>query len=101
MKPTHLLAAAGALLLTACFATLDDLSELKKEAAACAPGDTCVFAGGLDCTCASPVNAKRAAEVEALAESVSCFGEGMVECGYGPEAGAACVEGRCEPAAAL
>ncbi|MGI5862642.1 MAG: hypothetical protein ACOX6T_11375 [Myxococcales bacterium] len=81
-------------------ATIEDLSELKKEAAACAPGDTCVFAGGLDCACATPVTAKRAAEVEERAQSVSCFGEGVVECPHGPGAAAECVEGHCRAAAA-
>ena len=100
MHPKRLFVAlAAALGLTGCFASKHDLAKLRKEAAACLPGESCVFAGGLDCSCPAPVNAKRAVEVDEFAAGVSCFGEGQVECGNRADSAAECVEGQCRPAA--
>ena len=61
-------------LLSGCCESIEDFSAQRAEAAACAAGDTCVLAGSAQCLCAAPVNASRAAEIEAAAEGVCCGG---------------------------
>lgn len=56
-----------------------ELAALAREAAACGPGDTCVLAGQSTCWCGSPVNARRAQEVDEFAAHVNCGGE-VVSC---------------------
>jgi len=77
--------------------TKDSFFALRDEAASCKDGDTCIFAGATDCLCPAPVNASRAEEINDTAESVSCIGEGEVDCRYTLESGAYCLEGQCKP----
>ncbi len=65
--------------LSGCCESIESFSEHRAEAAACSPGDTCVLAGGSQCLCAAPVNASRAAEIEAAADEVCCGGA-QVDC---------------------
>lgn len=60
--------------LSGCCESIESFSEQRQDAAACSPGDTCVLAGGAQCLCAAPVNASRAAEIEAAADEVCCGG---------------------------
>jgi hypothetical protein len=69
----------AALAFAACAPTTEDLSALIEESRACGEGDTCALAGGGTCTCDTPVNGARAAEVDELARRVACYGA-MVEC---------------------
>lgn len=72
--------------------SLEEFSAQVREARACGEGDTCVLAGGGTCTCASPVNASRAAEINDAVERVDCEGS-MVDCiGYRT---ARCENGQC------
>jgi hypothetical protein len=67
-----------ALAFAACAPTTADLSALIDEARACDEGDTCVLAGSGRCSCNTPVNGARAAEVNDLASQVACIG--VVDC---------------------
>lgn len=99
---TRIRVALASLAVTACAppsAGVDTaaFSSLANEAARCAPGDACVLAGASDCTCARPVNAARADEVQAAADALQCC-EGntcmYVSCkSTGGEP--ACVDGEC------
>lgn len=83
--------------LPACVDPKERLAELIDEAAACEPGDTCVLAGDSGCTCAQPVNADRADEVDEAAKDVQCcnlVGQCVaVECASFENV--RCEEGRC------
>jgi hypothetical protein len=61
-----------ALALTACESAEERLDRVIDEAKACEEGDTCVVAGGTDCTCGAPVNEEKAAEVTAAAADIEC-----------------------------
>ena len=78
-----LLAAA----LPACGSSIAELSSLVREARDCSDGDSCVLAGGSQCTCDTAVNAKRKQDVDLAAAMVDCGGA-MVEC-------AACIDPQC------
>ena len=65
--------------LSGCCLSHEEFEQQREEAAACAPGDTCVLAGSAQCLCAGPVNASKAAEVNAAAQEVCCGGA-RVEC---------------------
>lgn len=66
-------------LAAGCGVSIEDFNALVEDARACQAGDTCVLAGGGQCTCNSPVNASRAVEIDEAAEDVRCGGA-MVEC---------------------
>ena len=72
--------------------TREQFEAMVESARACAPGDTCALAGGGACLCAQPVNASRAAELDAAAARVECGGA-VVRC-MNPGA-ARCEAGRC------
>lgn len=55
------------------------LQALVEGARACAGGEACALAGAGTCTCAQPVNASRAAEIDAAAARVDCGGA-VVRC---------------------
>jgi hypothetical protein len=65
---------ASVVFLSACCASEEDFSEQVAEAQACSPGDTCVLAGSAQCLCARPVNASKAAEIDAAAKGICCGG---------------------------
>ena len=77
--------AAGAL-------SSEQLQALVDGARACAQGEACALAGAGTCTCAQPVNASRAAEIDAAAARVDCGGA-VVRCAN-PGA-ARCEAGQC------
>jgi hypothetical protein len=54
--------------------TDEELQQIIEEAKACAPGDTCVLAGGGRCTCAQPVNAEHRERVEQAVADHDCGG---------------------------
>jgi hypothetical protein len=84
--------AAGVALL-ACGISDAEYARIVDDAAVCSPGEACVLAGGSDCTCPQPVNARNAARVNAAADDVRC-GNIMVKCrGFGEPR---CANGRCE-----
>jgi hypothetical protein len=70
----------------------EQLSALVEGARACTEGEACALAGGGTCTCAQPVNASRAAEIDAAAARVECGGA-VVRCAN-PGA-ARCEAGQC------
>ena len=70
---------ASVVFLSGCCLSQEDFAEQRQDAAACSPGDTCVLAGSAQCLCPGPVNASRAAEIEAAADDVCCGG-GHVDC---------------------
>jgi hypothetical protein len=70
---------ASVVVLSGCCLSEEEFSHQRQDAAACSPGDTCVLAGSAQCLCAGPVNASRAAEIEAAAGEVCCGGA-QVEC---------------------
>jgi hypothetical protein len=70
----------------------EQLQALVDEARACAQGEACALAGAGTCTCAQPVNASRAAEIDAAAARVECGGA-VVRCAN-PGA-ARCEAGQC------
>lgn len=61
-----------ALFAVGCESPEQRLARMIDEAMACEPDDSCVLAGGSDCTCAQPVNEARAAEVDEAAKDISC-----------------------------
>jgi hypothetical protein len=65
--------------LSGCCLSNEDFNQQVEEAAACSPGDSCVLAGSAQCLCARPVNASKAAEIDASAHDVCCGGS-MVDC---------------------
>ncbi len=65
---------ASVVFLSGCCLSEEEFSQRRQDAAACSPGDTCVLAGSAQCLCAVPVNASRAAEIEAAADEVCCGG---------------------------
>jgi hypothetical protein len=75
----HPLILASLVFLSGCCLSNEEFSEQREEAAACSPGDTCVLAGSAQCLCPGPVNASKAAEIEASADEVCCGGI-QVEC---------------------
>ncbi len=83
---------ASAVFLSGCCLSTEDFAQQREDAAACSPGDTCVLAGGGQCLCAGPVNASRAAEIEAAADDVCCGGA-QVECVFFQNL--RCENGRC------
>ncbi len=80
------------LLLGACSVTPGEVHERVQEARACNTGDSCVFTEVRGCLCASPVNATKVDELNALLKKVDCGG---VVSTCADTAKAACVEGRC------
>jgi hypothetical protein len=60
------------LVVVGCGVSRDEYAQRVDEAQLCNDGDTCVLAGGNDCSCPAPVNAGSAAEIDALASEVSC-----------------------------
>jgi hypothetical protein len=48
------------------------LDEVLADARVCDEGDTCVLAGGTDCTCDQPVRVDAADAVNAAAAGISC-----------------------------
>ncbi|KFE65414.1 hypothetical protein [Hyalangium minutum] len=76
MRPLIL---ASLAFLSGCCLSMEEFDQQAEEAAACSPGDTCVLAGSAQCLCARPVNASKAAELNASAGDVCCGGT-MVEC---------------------
>jgi len=76
MRPLILVSLA---FLAGCCPTHEEFTQQREEAAACSPGDTCVLAGSSQCLCAGPVNAAKAAEIEAAAKEVCCGGA-VVDC---------------------
>lgn len=70
----------------------EQLQALVDAARACAQGEACALAGAGTCTCAQPVNASRAAEIDAAAARVDCGGA-VVRCAN-PGA-ARCEAGQC------
>jgi hypothetical protein len=70
----------------------EQLSALVEGARACTEGETCALAGAGTCTCAQPVNASRAAEIDAAAARVECGGA-VVRCAN--PGTARCEAGRC------
>lgn len=70
---------ASLVFLSACCTSIEAFEQEREEARACSEGDTCVLAGSAQCLCAGPVNAARAAEIEASADGVCCEGT-MVDC---------------------
>lgn len=79
---------ASLVFLSGCCLSQEEFAQERLDAAACSPGDTCVLAGSAQCLCPVPVNASRAAEIEASAKDVCCGG-GVVDC-------VAFVNPRCE-----
>jgi hypothetical protein len=71
---------------------VEQFEALVEEARACTGADSCALAGAGTCLCAQPVNASRAAEVDAAAARVECGGA-VVRC-MNPGA-ARCEAGRC------
>jgi hypothetical protein len=65
--------------LSGCCLSEEEFSRKVEAAEACSPGDTCVLAGSAQCLCARPVNAAKAAEIDASAQDVCCGGA-MVSC---------------------
>jgi hypothetical protein len=55
-------------------------------------GDTCRNAGGSQCLCATPVNSAKAADVDRIAQSISC-GSSTVRCA--PMLNPRCANGTC------
>jgi hypothetical protein len=70
---------ASVVWLSACCPSIEEFTDQRETATSCSPGDTCVLAGSSDCLCPTPVNASRAAEIEAAADEVCCGGA-QVEC---------------------
>ena len=70
----------------------DQLQDLVESAQACREGEACALAGAGTCTCAQPVNASRAAEVDAAAARVECGGA-VVRCAN--PGSARCEAGKC------
>ncbi len=89
MRPLLL---ASLVFLSGCCLSREEFSEQRSEAAACSPGDTCVLAGGAQCMCALPVNASKAAEIEAAAKDVCCGGASVDCVSF---ANPRCENGRC------
>jgi hypothetical protein len=83
---------ASVVFLSACCVSEEEFSQEAEEAAACSAGDTCVLAGASQCLCARPVNASKAAELDALAQEVCCEGR-AVSCV--PFLNVRCENGRC------
>ena len=72
--------------------TREQFEAMVEGARACSTGDTCTLAGAGACLCAQPVNAARAAELDAAAARVECGGA-VVRC-MNPGV-ARCEAGRC------
>ncbi|MBF5042226.1 hypothetical protein FGE12_07440 [Aggregicoccus sp. 17bor-14] len=70
----------------------EQLQDLVQSAQACREGEACALAGAGTCTCAQPVNASRAAEVDAAAARVECGGA-VVRCAN--PGSARCEAGKC------
>jgi hypothetical protein len=83
---------ASVVLLSGCCLSTEELAQQREEAAACAPGETCVLAGSSQCVCPVPVNASKAAEIEAAADEVCCGGA-QVDCVFFQNV--RCENGRC------
>lgn len=69
-----------------------EFQKRVEEAAACAPGDTCVLAGQSQCTCRVPVNARNQAAIDADAKLVDCGGA-IVSCIF--FSNVRCENGKC------
>lgn len=59
--------------------TEEELQQIIEESKVCAPGDSCILAGGGQCTCAVPINAEHRARVEQAVADYDCDGL-MVKC---------------------
>lgn len=75
----YLLPVVLAVALPSCGISIQELSNVVREARPCSAGDTCVLAGGSQCTCSTAVNAEKKHDVDIAAASVDCGGA-MVEC---------------------
>ncbi|MGC4113447.1 MAG: hypothetical protein QM765_02000 [Myxococcales bacterium] len=78
--------------LPGCGISIQELASVVREARACTDGDTCVLAGGSQCTCNTAVNSTKKKDVDIAVASVDCGGA-MVECAecLDPQ----CVQGMC------
>ncbi|MDY7226763.1 hypothetical protein [Hyalangium rubrum] len=83
---------ASVVFLSGCCVAREELSQEKEDAQACEPGDTCVLAGSSQCTCASPVNASKAKEIDSMADNVCCYGSAVDCVAY---TNPRCENGRC------
>jgi hypothetical protein len=72
--------------------SIEEFREQVQEARDCTEGDTCVLAGAGRCTCGSPVNASRAADLNDAAHYVDCWYSNL-DCA--PYANMRCVDGKC------
>jgi hypothetical protein len=81
------------LLFSACGLTIERFEDIRREAAACTEGDSCVSAGSGACTCSAPVNASKAAFIVEAAKSVDCRGR-AVDCAPALQ-NLRCESGRC------
>jgi hypothetical protein len=70
----------------------EELQQIIEESKACAPGDTCILAGGGQCRCSQPINAKHKARVEQAVADYDCDGL-MVSCAGNTNV--RCEAGRC------
>jgi hypothetical protein len=70
---------ATAVFLSGCCLSQEEFEQERAAATACSAADTCVLAGSAQCLCPGPVNAAKAAEIEAAAKDVCCGGT-IVEC---------------------
>jgi hypothetical protein len=59
--------------------TDEEFQQIIEEAQVCEPGDTCVLAGGGQCTCDQPVNADSVERVERAVQDLDCGGA-VVDC---------------------
>jgi len=71
---------------------MEDIIKLEHEAAACQPGDTCVFANASECTCGDAVNASQLAHVNDEVAHVAC---GSTEVLCRAEVNPRCENGLC------
>ena len=81
--PTHLVVALICLAIATAAGcggvSAEELQQIIEESKACAPADTCILAGGGQCRCAQPINAKHKARVEQAVADYDCDGL-MVKC---------------------
>jgi hypothetical protein len=70
----------------------EELAEIVEGARSCGAADSCVLAGAGPCTCATPVRAAAAADVDAAVADVECEGAVARCAGH---ANVRCEGGRC------